>query len=530
MSFLDEEPPPGYIAGLGRGATGFSTQADLGSSSRIGYGNREGSEGDERFGDERFEDAAEENEEMIGYVGGAVEEDDEADKVFEEVERRLKRRKTRKKEGKDEGVDKNKDGDSVDVTEVTAGQSIKAIGEKFQESKQALASVSNEEWANLPESGDFTRKTKRRREQMQMQQRFYRNSDSVTVGLRDSGSTDMSAIGGSSENVDIAQISLARDRVLAGQLSKMKEDGTDGSVDKSAYLSSLSGSFVNNIGDYSRTRSMFAKMRRSEPYKVQNWIASARLEMEAKKPKRAKELISEGCLKCPKSVEVWLVSLEIHSGDVQTCKVIIADAVKHNPRSVELWLEATKLENDRLSQKRVLMKALEFIPKSAKLWLELSGGEDDTEMQIQMLKKSTELIPESVGLWLKLASLEDAADARDTFNRARKAVNSEDVHTIWISAAKLEEKSTENEVKVTRLVEKCFQVAGNSLDRYEWLHEAVIAEKDGYPLTSRAIVFNCINIGMEEEEDVAEVWKKDALGASNNGSLEVARSIYMFMT
>jgi hypothetical protein len=29
-SFLQQAPPPGYVAGLGRGATGFTTRSDIG--------------------------------------------------------------------------------------------------------------------------------------------------------------------------------------------------------------------------------------------------------------------------------------------------------------------------------------------------------------------------------------------------------------------------------------------------------------------------------------------------------------------
>jgi len=29
-SFLSQAPPPGYVAGLGRGATGFTTRSDIG--------------------------------------------------------------------------------------------------------------------------------------------------------------------------------------------------------------------------------------------------------------------------------------------------------------------------------------------------------------------------------------------------------------------------------------------------------------------------------------------------------------------
>ncbi|QPG77213.1 hypothetical protein FOA43_004620 [Brettanomyces nanus] len=517
MSFLNQDAPPGYISGLGRGATGFSTQADFGSTSRVKS---------EDHG--QFEDA-ENDDEADKHVIADDKDDDEADSLFELIDKKLKRKKRKVK--KHRTIDEDGTNTKVQVTEIKSGEAIKEIGNEFADAKQELASVSTDEWLSLPESGDFTKKTKRRREQMQEQQRYYRNSDNITLGLRDSA-------GDSTYKLDISRISIARDQVLAGQLAQANDNKVG--VNQLEYISELEkkdqdgvshgvSKFVSNVGDYQRTRSMFAKLRRSEPYKAENWIASARLEVDAKKLNRARELISEGCEKCPKSEEVWLVSLEIHSDDYQACRVIVADSVRSNPRSLRLWLKAVSFETDELSKKRVLMRALEFLPKSVSLWLEIVKYENDRDMQVQMLRKATSLIPTSVELWLKLASIQLVPDAQQTLNEARAAVNAETAYILWLSSAKLEEKASGNEIKVTRIVEKCFQTVGNTLKREDWLHEAIESEEE-YPLTARAVVFNSMNVGLELSDCRLQTWKEDALKASQNGHNEVARSIYMFVT
>jgi pre-mRNA-processing factor 6 len=112
--FLNQQAPENYVAGLGRGATGFTTRSDLGparegpSEDQIkevlakraaqlnvaaptAYGVPEKKEEDNDDDDERFQDP--ENEVGL-FAGGAYDkDDDEADRIYQEVDEKMDRRR-----------------------------------------------------------------------------------------------------------------------------------------------------------------------------------------------------------------------------------------------------------------------------------------------------------------------------------------------------------------------------------------------------------------------------------------------------
>src|SRR5271170_6346748 len=109
--FLNQPAPENYVAGLGRGATGFTTRSDLGparegptedqikealakraaqlgSAAPTAYGVEKKEEDDD---DERFQDP--ENEVGL-FAGGAYDkDDDEADRLYQEGEEKMDRRR-----------------------------------------------------------------------------------------------------------------------------------------------------------------------------------------------------------------------------------------------------------------------------------------------------------------------------------------------------------------------------------------------------------------------------------------------------
>ncbi len=110
--FLNQAAPENYVAGLGRGATGFTTRSDLGPAregpsedqikealakraQQLGaapptaYGATEKKEEDDD--DERFQDP--ENEVGLFANGAYDREDDEADRIYQEVDEKMDRRR-----------------------------------------------------------------------------------------------------------------------------------------------------------------------------------------------------------------------------------------------------------------------------------------------------------------------------------------------------------------------------------------------------------------------------------------------------
>ena len=114
--FLSQPAPENYVAGLGRGATGFTTRSDLGPAregpsedqikealakraAQLGaapptaYGATEKKEEDDD--DDRFQDP--ENETGLFANGQFDRDDDEADRIYQDIDDRMeKRRKSRR--------------------------------------------------------------------------------------------------------------------------------------------------------------------------------------------------------------------------------------------------------------------------------------------------------------------------------------------------------------------------------------------------------------------------------------------------
>ena len=111
--FLSQQAPENYVAGLGRGATGFTTRSDLGparegpseeqikealakKAQQLGvapptaYGAPDKKE-DDNDDDERFQDP--ENEVGLFANGAYDRDDDEADRIYQEVDERMDRRR-----------------------------------------------------------------------------------------------------------------------------------------------------------------------------------------------------------------------------------------------------------------------------------------------------------------------------------------------------------------------------------------------------------------------------------------------------
>ena len=112
--FLSQPAPENYVAGLGRGATGFTTRSDLGPAregisedqikealakraAQLGAGGAFGQDGkkEEDDNDDRYQDP--ENEVGLFASGSFDRDDDEADRIYQDVDDRMqKRRKERR--------------------------------------------------------------------------------------------------------------------------------------------------------------------------------------------------------------------------------------------------------------------------------------------------------------------------------------------------------------------------------------------------------------------------------------------------
>lgn len=412
------------------------------------------------------------------------------------------------------------------------------IQQQFADLKRALGTITDDEWAALPEVGDLTGKNRRARDARR--ERFYAVPDSVLAAASTSGElgTTIADDGGSttSESKDgtmtnFAKIGEARDKVLQVRLDQASgsASGSSTSIDPKGYLTSLAKSSLPEgaaqVSDINRVRELLDSVIKTNPTNGPGWIAAARLEELAGKIVSARNIIARGCEKCPKNEDVWLENIRLN--DSRNAKIIAAQAIQKNNRSVRLWVEAMKLETDSRSKKRVIRHALDHIPESEALWKEAVNLEEEEDDARLLLAKATELIPLSVDLWLALARLESPENAQKVLNKARKSCPTS--HEIWIAAARLQEQlGNAHKINVMKRAVQVLAKESAMPKREEWIGEAEKCEQEGAHITCSLIIQETLGWGLDEDDDRKDTWVEDARSSINRGMYVTARAIYAY--
>lgn len=541
--------PKGYVPGLGRGAAGFTTRSDIGPAVQGPTGDVSGSRSAElraaRFG------AA-----PKGYVPGAgrgagsttggggddgptgydtfdgykerlfqnqpyEQDDEEADNIYAAVEERMNAKRRKR--------------DKTFETGETGKSSRQKISSQFRELKEKLADVTEDQWASIPDVGDYSLKYKQKRRQdvftpltdSLLESRVNTNAD-ATAGnkaVAATTTTTTAAAGFKSVVTNMSGLAEARGTVLGMSLDKMS-DSVSGQtvVDPKGYLTSLSNTKIATnaeVGDINKARLLLKSVRDTNPKHSPGWIASARVEEAAGKILQARKLIQEGCSVCASSEDVWLEAARLHPPNV--AKSILATAVRKIPTSVKIFLKAADLESNDSAKKAVLRKALEANPTSVTLWKAAIDLEDADDARV-LLSVAVEKVPHSVEMWLALARLETYENARKVLNQARRALPTD--RSVWIAAAKLEESQNHDDI-VDKIVDKAVKsLAKNDavVTRDQWLQEAETAEAAGAPLTSAAIIQHTVGLGVDPE-DRQRTWSEDAKATLRRGAVATARAI-----
>lgn len=548
LDFLNTKPPANYVAGLGRGATGFTTRSDIGparaapdlpdrsagaaggAAAGVGRGRGKGGPGDEEEEEENEEKGYDENQKFDEFEGNDVglfasaeydDEDKEADAIWEAIDKRMdSRRKDRREARLKEEIEKYR-------------ASNPKITEQFAGLKRKLHTLSAEEWDSIPEIGDYSLRNKRKKFESfvpipdTLLEKARQEQEHVTAldpRSRAAGGTETPW--GQTPVTDLTAVGEGRGTVLSLKLDRLSDSVTGQTVvDPKGYLTDLKSLKINSdadIADIKKARLLLSSVIHSNPKHPPGWIAAARLEEVAGKLHAARQLIKKGCEECPKSEDIWVEACRL--SNPEDAKAVIARGVKANPNSVKLWLEAARLEHDNVNKSRVLRKGLENIPDSVRLWkavVELANEEDAR----LLLQRAVECCPLHVELWLALARLETYDNAKKVLNKAREKLSKEPA--IWITAAKLEEANG-NTSMVGKIIERgirALQREGLEIDRELWMKEAEAAERANSVVTCQAIIRHTIGIGVEEE-DRKRTWVADAEECKKRGSIETARAIY----
>ena len=500
-SFLDQEAPEGYVAGLARGAVGFRTSTSPDSFNR-GIAIVQNEE-DEEEDDNNNKSTPQLNEDGIlstNKRGKVDEEDEEADRIYNEIEKKLQFKKR-----------KSPNNDNTKTKPTTIDNS----SSQFSDLKRQLANLTEDDWLNLPEPGDMTRKNKRTRLLEQQQQRMYSAPDTL---ISNSSST--------TNTTNFKSLSESRDKLLGSQLdnllpSYIKNNGQSTSTTTTTTANeALQQSILNMTGveqdskyaDLQKSRVILSSLRKSEPYKPSSWILSARLEeQEGKNLKLAKQYILEGCKKCPRNDEIWLENIRLNQSDIKLCKQLITNGLNYNPKSEKLWLKATELEINNINKRKVLMKGLEKLPNNNQLWKQLIELENDQNMVKKLLSKAVQLCSQDWEFWSALLNISNYEESKKLLNQARKSIKEvKNISKVWITACQLEEREYgSNKIdinKLIKLMDKAMkEIPIDKMTKNDWYKLACDSEKENFQVTSKTIIISYLKLqGLDQSifEDV----------------------------
>ncbi|TYZ68293.1 hypothetical protein PybrP1_005195 [[Pythium] brassicae (nom. inval.)] len=524
-------PPAPFLPGAGRGR-GSDFAGGAGANGGRGAGRGSGTAGLGGFGratdeNEDFGDYSETNyDEFSGYSSGGLfqdtpydQDDREADDIYDSVDERMDTRRKRRRE--------------VRMLEELkkARQERPKISDQFADLKAGLRGMSDAEWDQIPDIGDYSLKFKTNTALQKRNELFAPLPDHLLAG--NAGAVAANGAGALNGTITpsgmtstITGLAEARGAVLSHKLDKMSDSITGQTVvDPKGYLTDLNSLKLTSdaeIGDIKKARLLLRSVTTTNPKHGPGWIAAARLEEVAGKLVQARRIIAQGCASCATQEDVWLEAARLQNPE--NAKTILAQAVRHVPKSVTVWLQAAQLERDDELKKLVMRRALEFVPNSVKLWKALVELEDVDGARV-LLGRAVECVPQAVELWLALARLETYENAKRTLNKARTAIPTEP--SIWITAAKLEEAQGK-----TEMIERIVQLALKSLQKHQvvinrdaWLQEAEACELADAPLTCAAIVRACVGVGVEPE-DRKRTWLDDAETSLSRGARLTAKAIY----
>ncbi|KAF9330959.1 hypothetical protein BG006_006126 [Podila minutissima] len=521
--FLGKPAPAGYIAGLGRGATGFTTRSDIGPAregpteadiARLQEQAKRKAAEDGDDDDERYQDP--DNETGLFNTAPYEADDEEADQIYDSIDAKLdERRKARREAREKEMQDK-------------LNKERPKIQDQFADLKRGLNSVSAEEWENLPEVGNIAG---RGRKKANFKEKFTPVPDSLLPRAQEEMATTLDAqpnglaTPAPGTMTNFREIGEANKQVLGLRLDRMADSASGSTtIDPKGYLTDLNSVVVKSaaeIGDLKRARLLLKSVVSADSKHAPGWIAAARLEEHAGKLTDARQIIDKGCQECPKSEDIWLEAARLNSTD--NAKKILANAVKQIPQSVKIWLQAVQLETTVKTKKIVIRRALDYVPNSVKLWKTAIEMEDDPNNARILLARAVELVPLSVELWIALARLETYENAKRVLNKARSTIPTS--HEIWITAFCLEEANNKSVEKLVAVAVKQLAVKEAALTRDQWLEEAERCEKNAFIHTCQAIVRTTIAMGVEEP-DMKSTWMEDAESAIAHQSYGTARAIY----
>nr|KYP53403.1 Pre-mRNA-processing factor 6 [Cajanus cajan] len=475
FDFLNSKPPPNYVAGLGRGATGFTTRSDIGparaapdlpdrSATTIGgtagasrgRGKGRGKPGEDEDDDEGEDKGYDENQKFDEFEGNDVglfasaeydEDDKEADAVWEAIDKRMDSRRKDRREARKLYTLSSDDWQSLEKFE-SGGYSSRNKKKRFE--------------SFVPVPDTLLEKARQEQEHVTALDPKSRAANGTETPWAQTPVTDLTAVGEGRGTV----LSLKLDR-LSDSVSGMTN------VDPKGYLTVLNSMKITSdaeISDFKKARLLLKSVTQTNPKHPPGWIAAARLEELAGKLQVARQLIQRGCEEFEEEdrKRTWVADAEEckKRGSIETARAIYAHALTVFLTKKSIWLKAAQLEKShgtRESLDALLRKAVTYRPQAEVLWL--MGAKEkwlagDVPAARAILQEAYAAIPNSEEIWLAAFKLEfenhEPERARMLLAKARERGGTE---RVWMKSAIVERElgNIEEERKLLDEAKKVYE-------------------------------------------------------------------------
>ncbi|KAG2393993.1 hypothetical protein C9374_003757 [Naegleria lovaniensis] len=404
------EPPPGYIPGAGRGATGFTTRSDIGparipssrfdsrasqsddatsggsttsgggihdfinASSTFNESNTMEDDQDAMINSSSFDEWSGYGDNTLGRVTGLEDEEDrEADAVWDHVAQRLESKRKKKKLNHDDNMTTNHD-TMTPITPITPmtptfetpssqtsskyskysmlTQSLDSqkpmIASTFSDIKEQLKYLSKQEWANIPEVSGSTASTLKNPNRMnqQMYERYTPTPDHL---LMDQFNAQMS--GGTRVRMDP---SISSSSSISSSISSS-------SISSSTTTTTIPKNLQGQSGTLTDLRAL-GEMRESI---MNSKLQSLEDSVGGKSTIDPKNYMS--------GLESQIVLGTDQYADIKRYRKLFKKAIQVKPMNASSWIGRARLEElagDLKKACHVIAKGCHVVKNSEELWLE----------------------------------------------------------------------------------------------------------------------------------------------------------------
>ncbi|EGY13330.1 pre-mRNA-splicing factor prp1 [Verticillium dahliae VdLs.17] len=337
--FLSQPAPENYIAGIGRGATGFTTRSDLGPA-------REGPSEDQ------IKEAVAKRAAQLGIGGDG-------------------------KKGDDKDDDKGGDDDRFKDPDNEVGLFAGGLYDKDDEEADRIWQEVDDRWAGGGRSSGGARA---------VQEEYERNnpkSPAVATGPRrgpgpitddeDEPNSPGGWIAGARLE-ELAGKTVAARNVIARGCEKCPKN-----VD--VWLENI------RLNDVRNAKIIAAEAIKKNDKSVLLWVEAMRLENE---PRAKKRVIRLALDHIPDSEALWKEAVNLEE-DQTDARLLLAKATEIIPLSVDLWLALARLETPENAQK-VLNKARRAVPTSFEIWIAAARLQEQLGASVNVMKRAVNVL------------------------------------------------------------------------------------------------------------------------------------------